>query len=184
MQICSSTMKNLKSIIQGCAIRDRTSQKLLYQMWYTFAMGICLRYAESAAEAVRNMNEGFFFIYDQISTDEHSDCFEVWLKKIFIGIFIEQSRRGIQMTTAFDHDLTVSASDSDLNNDLKYAQLITIMQQLPQEQRTFFNMYAIDGYTCKELSSIFRISEVHSKLIIAIARQKLYQSFSTRKPEI
>lgn len=168
-------MKNLKNLIQGCAIRDRTSQKLLYQMWYTFAMGICLRYAQSAAEAARNMNEGFFFIYDQISMYDHSDCFEVWFKKILIGIFIEQSRGGIKMATAFDHDLIIPASHPDPNNDLKYAQLITIMQQLPQEQRTFFNMYAIDGYTYKELSSIFRIKEAQSKMIIGIARQKLYQ---------
>ena len=168
-------MKNLKTLIQGCIIRDRTSQKLLYQMWYTFAMGICLRYAESSAEAIRNMNEGFFFIYDQISMYDHSDCFEVWLKKILIGIFIEQSRSKIKMSSVFDPDLIASTPHRNPNTDLKYTQLITVMQQLPQEQRTFFNMYAIDGYTYKELSSIFRINEAQSKLIITTARQKLYQ---------
>jgi RNA polymerase sigma factor (sigma-70 family) len=168
-------MKDLKDLIRGCMIRDRASQKMLYQMWYTFAMGICLRYAQSSEEAVNNMNEGFFFVYDQISAYDHSDCFELWLKEILIGIFIAQSRNGIMMTAAFDNDLISPVSSIPSSNNLQYNQLIMIMQQLPQELRTFFNMYAIDGYTYKELSSIFMISEAHSKLIIAKARQKLWQ---------
>lgn len=179
MQICNLVMKDLKSIIQGCAVRDRKSQKMLYQMWYKFAMGICLRYSGSSDEAIKNMNEGFFFIYNQIPVYDYSDGFELWLKRVLIRIFIKQSRSQITKIAALAADLTESVSPATSGNALKYHQLIMMMQQLPQELRTFFNMYAIDGYSYKELSSIFMINEAHSKLIIATARQKLCQITSS-----
>lgn len=168
-------MKDLKNLIQGCMIRDRTSQKMLYRLFYSFTMGICIRYSASRDEAVKHMNEGFYQVYDKIELYDYSDAFDQWLKAIFIGIFIEQSRGQIRTLAALEnHHISLSNSTIPANN-LKHHQLIMIIQKLSQELRTFYNLYVIDGYTYEQLSAIFLITHVHSKSILSVARAQLEQ---------
>ncbi len=49
----------IKEYIEGCRRNDRNSQKALYKHFYSFAMGICLRYANNRLDAAGILNDRF-----------------------------------------------------------------------------------------------------------------------------
>jgi RNA polymerase sigma-70 factor (ECF subfamily) len=84
---------NMLLLIQGCKRNDRESQRLLYQHYYGFAMGICLRYCRTSDEAKEVLNDGFMKVFQKIDQYNQDTSFHGWLKKILINTAIDQYRR-------------------------------------------------------------------------------------------
>ena len=174
--------KVLNDLLQGCLIKDRASQKLLYQNYYAFSMGICLRYSSGRDEAIQQLNDGFILIFEQLSLYEDTIPFDQWLKTILIGIFIGQSRKGLHQIDFSNTDPPKSTHHSIFSPPISYQDLLTILQRIPQTLRTFFNLHAIDSYTFEQLSNLFMISDEHSRAIVTEARIRLAQHLSKTAP--
>jgi len=58
-------------------------------------------------------------------------------------------------------------------DELAYEDLISIIQQLPAGYKIVFNMYAIEGYSHKEIAEEMGISESTSKSQLLRAREWL-----------
>ena len=56
------------------------------------------------------------------------------------------------------------------NQNIGYKELIKLVMQLPPGFRTVFNMYAIEGYSHKEISDMLGISETTSRTQLSRAR--------------
>ena len=64
-------------------------------------------------------------------------------------------------------------ADADVYADMNAAKLLELIQNLPPQYRLVFNMYAIDGYSHKEISQELGIAEGTSKSNLARARKIL-----------
>jgi len=166
--------EELNQLIRGCIKHDRNSQKLLYKVFYGFAMGICLRYAGNRDEAAEVMNQGFLKVFNRIESYDASRPFKAWLGKIMVNVSIDHYRANLKMAYTEDLDKAEHISNGDLaDKNLNYNDLLAMVQQLPQAYRTVFNLFAIEGFSHEEIASMLKIGVGTSKSNLHKARQKL-----------
>jgi RNA polymerase sigma factor (sigma-70 family) len=169
--------EELHQLIKGCMKQDRKSQKVLYKAFYGFSMAICLRYAGDRDEAATVVNQGFFKVFTRIDTYDISRPFKAWLGRIMTNVSIDYYRANLKMAYAEDLEQAEHLQDTSVpaDHNLNYADLLTMVQRLPQGYRTVFNLYAIDGYTHEQIADMLNINVGTSKSNLFKARQKLRQ---------
>ncbi|TWI98709.1 RNA polymerase sigma-70 factor (ECF subfamily) [Mucilaginibacter frigoritolerans] len=168
--------EELHQLIRGCIKQDRKCQKMLYKAFYGFAMGICLRYANSRDEAAEVMNQGFFKVFTHIGSFDTTRPFKAWLGKIMMNVSIDFYRANLKMAYTDDLETAEHISDNELaDRNLNYNDLLAMVQQLPQAYRTVFNLFAIEGYSHEEIGEMLNINAGTSKSNLHKARQKLKQ---------
>ncbi|NII84768.1 RNA polymerase sigma-70 factor (ECF subfamily) [Pedobacter sp. SG908] len=166
----------IQKYIQGCIRNERDSQKALYQHFYSFAMGICLRYANDRLDAAGILNDGFFKAFKNINKYEPTKAFLPWLGRIITNTAIDYYRANLKFTDQVDIlDHENIAQVSSVYDKLAYHDLLALVQKLSAGYRTVFNLFAIDGYTHEEIAEMLGISVGTSKSNLFKARQKLQE---------
>lgn len=166
----------IKKLIQGCIRSERDSQKALYKHFYSFAMAICLRYANNRLDAAGILNDGFFKAFTHISKYEADKAFMPWLGRIITNTAIDYYRTNLKFTDHLDiSEHENIAQVSSVYDQLNYNDLLALVQKLSPAYRTVFNLYAIDGYTHEEIGEMLNISIGTSKSNLFKARQKLQE---------
>ncbi len=168
--------EDLHQLIRGCIKQDRKCQKMLYKAFYGFSMSICLRYAGNRDDATEVMNQGFFKVFTHIDSYDIERPFKAWLGKIMMNVSIDFYRANLKMAYTEDLDKAEHITDGEIaDRNLNYDDLLKMVQQLPHSYRTVFNLFAIDGYSHEEISTILNINIGTSKSNLHKARQKLKQ---------
>ncbi|QNR87235.1 sigma-70 family RNA polymerase sigma factor [Pedobacter riviphilus] len=166
----------IQKYIQGCIRNERDSQKALYQHFYSFAMGICLRYANDRLDAAGILNDGFFKAFKNINKYEPTKAFLPWLGRIITNTAIDYYRANLKFADHVDIlDHENIAQVSSVYDKLAYHDLLALVQRLSAGYRTVFNLFAIDGYTHEEIAEMLGISVGTSKSNLFKARQKLQE---------
>ncbi|SMO56137.1 RNA polymerase sigma factor [Solitalea koreensis] len=168
------TEEDLLQLINGCIKQDRQSQKMLYKVFYGFAMSICLRYASNQYEASEIINEGFFKLFTNMNKYDPERPFKAWLSKIMHNVSIDYYRSNFKTSIMDDLERAeFVTNEASIESKLAYEDLLALIQQLPPAYRTVFNLFAIDGYSHDEIANMLNISSGTSKSNLFKARQKL-----------
>jgi len=168
--------EDLHHLISGCVKQDRKAQKMLYKAFYGFSMGICLRYTGNRDEAAEVMNQGFFKVFTRIDSFDREKPFKAWLGKIMVNTSIDFYRANLKMAYTDDLEKAEHVSDGILaDRNLRYDDLLAMVQKLPNAYRTVFNLFAIEGYSHEEIADMLHINTGTSKSNLHKARQKLKQ---------
>lgn len=170
------TEESLQRLIEGCVQQERSSQKALYELFYGFAMAICLRYAGNRYEAAEIMNDGFFKVFTNLQTYDPTRPFKPWIGRIMTNTAIDYYRANYKTNQFEELDETGSVSDrNSVLEKMAYKDLLALIQQLTPAYRTVFNLYAVDGFAHKEIAQMLDISIGTSKSNLHKARQKLQE---------
>jgi RNA polymerase sigma factor (sigma-70 family) len=182
-------------LVEGCLRNDRRSQGQLYARFRGFAMGICLRYATDRDNAMENMNRGFQNVFLNLKKCRTERQFKAWIGRIMINISIDDLRRrghrnlqnrqnriaGIEQNQVDGIEQAELPGHSDTLPGLDYKDILALVQRLPQVLRKVFVLWAIEGYTHKEISIILGKSEGTCKYHLFAARG-LLRKMILRKP--
>ncbi|MDA9555657.1 RNA polymerase sigma factor [Pelobium sp.] len=169
-------MDNLKEqvIIANCRKKQRAAQKELYQLYYGYAMKICLRYANDYEEALELVNDGFMKVFTKLDLYEPSRSFKSWLSTIMIHTAIDHYRKKIKQQRMEELENAHQLEERDhILAGLHYQDLVKLVQKLSIAYRTVFNLFVIDGFSHQEISQKLSISEGTSKSNLFKARQQL-----------
>lgn len=184
---------SLDSILEACTEGDARAQKALIGMFYGYAKSISLRYAGSEEDAEEIVNDGFLKVFKNLHRYEPVQPFKAWLRTIFTNTSIDYYRKNLK------YSMHVHDDDFDLNDENEYIlshisakEILGMIQKLPDSYRIAFTMYAVDGYSHKEIADMLGIREGTSKSNVRDARKKLqammkqlypeaYQSFENKK---
>jgi len=167
-------LENLDQLINDCKAGKRSAQSKLYELFAPKLFGVCLRYARDETEAEDTLHEGFITIYKKIDQYAFKGSFEGWMKKIMVNISLEKCRTRFRMTTVEDISIyEYNSVNEDVYAEMNAAQLLEMVRSLSPRYRMVFNLYAIDGYTHKEIAEIMGIDEGTSKSNLSRARKIL-----------
>lgn len=178
-------------IIQGCLQNDRKCQRQLYEFCVPIMLRVCKRYTINEDEAVESMNASFLKILKNLSGLKEITTLPAWVKQITVNTSIDfyRSKKKYNERNRFtidnefstvgnnhsNHDFTESKMDS--------AEIFKMIQQLPDTTREVLNLFAIDGYSHKEVAEMLQISEENSRWHLHKARklmtEKLEQNHYT-----
>jgi RNA polymerase sigma factor (sigma-70 family) len=165
-----------KALADGCARGDRAFQKALYGRFSRKLMAMCLRYAKSTAEAEDILQEGFIKAFEHIKNFRHESKLETWLTRIMINTALNHQRKKLYLFPMFDvEDLPLREEEKVSLAQFHLDELMVFVQSLPDGCRVVFNLFAIEGYSHKEIADMLKISEGTSKSQFSRARQLLQQ---------
>jgi RNA polymerase sigma factor (sigma-70 family) len=168
-----------KELIQGCIDGDEAKEKALFKQYYGPMMQICRRYASNSDEAKDILQEGFIKIFQNLSKFNGQSSLKTWMSRIMINLAIDAfyKEKKQQMET-LDESTSVSEELNEIENPLMLLdpeKVLNLLQKLPQGYRTILNLYAIEGYSHKEIALSLGISEGTSKSQLSKARALLLQ---------
>lgn len=173
-------MRISQQLIQDCKNGDRRAQFQLYKSCFNVLMGVCMRYKKDEDEAASVLNMGFLKILNNIDKYRPEVPFEAWIRRIMINTVIDEFRKNrkvrelIEHTDFSDHqaiNLEVDYNAADQMFDAEH--LEAFIKKLPPVTQKVFNLYAVDGYTHKEVGEFLGISDGTSKWHLSSARKKL-----------
>lgn len=170
-------MKDIKTLVKNCIAGKRKSQKALYEQFAPKMLGVCIRYARDKVEAEDFLQEGFVKIFEHLHNLQSPEQLEAWMRKIMINTALEHLRKqkphlGKEVEISDDWDFGIEES---VTSEMSREELLELIQDLPPGFRFIFNMYAIEGYSHKEIGEMMNISEGTSKSQYARAKKLLQE---------
>lgn len=166
-------MSEIKKIIKGCLDGNRREQELLYRRHAAKLYAVCLQYSGNDEEARDILQEGFIKIFENLVHYKHEGSFEGWMRRITVNTALEKFRSRHNLYRVDDIDQIPEPDAEPDNQDyagLEANDLLGIIRELPPKYRMVFNLYAIEGYSHKEISKMANISEGTSKSNLSRAR--------------
>jgi RNA polymerase sigma factor (sigma-70 family) len=168
-------------IIEGCRQGKREYQEILYRRYARKMYGICLSYAGSRPPAQDMLQEAFIKVFRNIDHFKGQGSFEGWIRKIVVNTSIDMLRQTgkEQFIDEEISDLQVSTGNDALP-ELHLKDLMEFIARLPEGARMVFNLFAVEGYTHKEIAQELNISEGTSKSQFNRARHLLKEWLGER----
>lgn len=151
-------------LIESCIKGERKSQKQLYELYSPKMFALCLRYAKHQMDAEDILQEGFVKLFNNLDRFRGDGSFDGWVRRIFVNTAIEHIRRK-NLNTTQDDGLEHTVADRQYSAlDRMYEKdLIRSSKILSEGYRTVFNLYAVEGYSHKEIAQQLGITESTSK---------------------
>ena len=167
------TLSDTDVIISGCLKGNKRDQELLYRRYASKLYAVCLQYSRDNDEAKDVLQEGFIKIFENLHTYKTEGAIEHWMRKIVVNVALEKYRSKNILHKVEDIDkLTETGLEpySGDYSDLDAEILTKIIRDLSPQYRVVFNLYAIEGYSHKEISKMIKITEGASKSNLSRAR--------------
>ncbi len=164
-----------EELVERCIKNDPIAQKLLYDTFSRKMMGVCLRYADNNDDAQDFLQDGFIKVFEKIDTYRGSGSFEGWIRKIMVNNILNTFRKTkkLKQNVNLDDVSYMLAEKTGTLDNISAKDILGIIQRLPTGFRTVFNLYAIEGYSHKEIAEELNISESTSKSQYSRARAHL-----------
>ncbi|HZL76232.1 MAG TPA: RNA polymerase sigma factor, partial [Bacteroidales bacterium] len=163
----------IKNIINGCLKGDRRDQELLYRRYAARLYAVCLQYSGNDEEARDILQEGFIKIFENLVHYKYEGSFDGWVRRIMVNTALEKYRSKHNLYRVDDIDQIPEPNAEPGNEDyagLEARDLMEIIRELPPRYRIVFNLFAIEGYSHKEIGDMMSISEGTSKSNLSRAR--------------
>ena len=92
-----------------------------------------------------------------------------------------RKKDALKMSEEIDQVRGMKTDIPSQGEDIGYKELMTLVMSLPPGFRTVFNMYAIEGYTHKEIADALGITETTSRTQLSRARIWLQNKIKERE---
>ena len=132
---------------------------------------LCLYYSKNRSEAEDILHDGFIKVFQNISQLRDYSLVDFWIRKVFVNCALARYRK--QNLLHFELNLPepiVSLHYDDVIDQMSAHEISSLIQTLSPQYRIVFNLYAIEGYSHKEIAEMLQISESTSKSNLSRAR--------------
>lgn len=173
-------------IIKGCLKQDRKAQKRVYETFYPVMLAIVRRYIRDEEEVLDVVNQGFIKIFKKIDQYHFENSFEGWCKRIVINTSLDHIRSNKRYRDMFSFDAIMPSYQvyNDGVNTLSVNELMKLIETISPISKLVFNMFAIDGYSHKEIAEQLNISVGTSKWHLSSARKQIQAKLKLAYPEV
>ena len=125
-------------------------------------------------EAEDVLQDSFIKVFDKIKTFKKQGSFEGWIRKIVVFTALKSRDKRISKFEPGDLAQTEERSvDPKAISNIATKDLLKVLNELPEGYRQVFNLYAIEGYSHKEIGEMMNISEVTSRSQYSRSKQYL-----------
>ncbi len=164
-------------IVKKIQDHDRKVILVLYQHTFNVLMGAAVRYKNNREDQMSIVNTAFMKIVTGIHQYKVGTAYFSWAKQIVNNTIIDDFRAAKNYKQLFDVDAQVATFEeseySAMDYDIEAEALQTMLNSLPPATKIVFNLYAIEGYSTKEISEQLEIGYETVKWHIKEARKRL-----------
>ena len=175
----------IDDIIRACQKDDKLARENLYLRYHRKMFAVCMYYSSGRAEAEDHLQDGFYHLFRKIKKYSFQGSFEGWMRRLFVNLILQKYRQKKPLYNLTDCDFQdESTSYEHILEEITAADLMDLIQELSPQYRVVFNLYAIEGYTHKEIAERLEISVGTSKSNLSRARGILQNKIKTKFPEM
>jgi RNA polymerase sigma factor (sigma-70 family) len=155
----------VEALIIGCLHNDPTAQRELYNRYSPKMLSVCYRFAQSREDAEDMLQEGFIKVFSQIQTFQNKGAFEGWIRRIIVHTCINFLKKYKKFNENVDLSYAnyLQAKEETVPSVMQAKQVIECIRLLPIGYKTVLNLYAIEGYSHKEIAEMLDIEESTSR---------------------
>lgn len=166
---------NEETLLKECVSGNSEAQRELFNSYSPLLMGVAMRYIKDISGAEDVLQDGFIKIFKNIHKFKKEGSLEGWMSRIIVNTALDAIRKRKKEENNIELDNTnfEIVYKSDIEERLQADVLLEIVQKLPEGFRMVFNMYAIEGYSHKEIAEELGISESTSKSQYSRAKSAL-----------
>ena len=152
-------------LISGCLQNEPAAQRELYNRFSQKMLSVCYRFAQSREDAEDMLQEGFIKIFTQIHTFENKGPFEGWVRRIIVHTCINFLKKYKKFNENIDlaYAGNLHVKEETMPSLMQAKQVIECIRLLPIGYRTVLNLYAIEGYSHREIANMLDIEESTSR---------------------
>src|ERR1017187_5128128 len=172
-----------EAILQGCLKNHAAAQKELYNRYSPKMLAVCYRFAHNREDAEDMLQEGFIKIFSQIHTFQNKGAFEGWIRRITVHTCINHLKKNKRFNESVDiiFASSVQVREESVPSIVQAKQVVECIRMLPMGYRTVLNLYAIEGYSHKEIGEMLDIEESTSRSQYTRAKAILEQVLTDKK---
>lgn len=174
----------LELLIEKCKKNDTKAQSELYKLFSGKLFALCLKYSRNYVEAEDNLHDAFVTIFEKISQYKYKGSFEGWLKRIVVNTALQRYRGKSVFNIVNENNIEEDIIEIEDDNDVGIDFLLLSIQELPDRYRLVFNLYALDGYSHKEIAKMLDISTGTTKSNLSRARKILKNKIENYKANL
>lgn len=174
--------KELQDLIKGCRKNDRKAQERLFKMSYPLALTVCRRYTRDLEEAQSVVNEGMLKVFRELDQYSPELSFGGWVRRIMVNTSIDHFRRNkrhLDRYSELDYEVPLNHFEEDILDKISAEEILTLVRELPPAYQMVFSLYAVEGYTHREIAEKLGISEGTSKSNYSKARAKMQKAIAS-----
>jgi RNA polymerase sigma factor (sigma-70 family) len=154
-----------EQMLSGSVRNNAAAQEAFYDRFSPRMLGVCYRFAKSREDAEDMLQEGFIKIFTQLHQYRNEGALEGWIRRIIVHTCINILKKNKKFTDTVD---LVYANGFHTQEDLipsimQAKQIVECIRLLPMGYRTVLNLYAIEGYSHKEIGALLEIGESTSR---------------------
>lgn len=166
-----------ETLIGGCVKNDRKSQEQLYRMYADEMYNVCLAYEKDRDEVKDILQESFIKVFRNIEKYDKKGPLKAWVRRIVVNTAIDHFRRKKDVDAFVDVETIaeITPEQGNQHGGQGFKDILKMVMRLPEGARMVFNLFALEGYSHKEIAEIMSISEGTSKSQYSRARQLLQQ---------
>ena len=170
--------------IKQCTQGDKAAQFELVKRYSGMLMTVCRRYTKDKEIAKDLLQESLIQILTKIDHYKPTGSFEAWMRTVTVRCCLQFLK--LNANRVFSGSIEMDEKTETISpivfGQLEVEEIISLIQHLPEGFRTVFNLYTIEGYSHKEISSMLNITESGSRSQLSRARgilkNKIQQSNS------
>lgn len=154
-----------EQMLAGCLNNDAYAQEALYRRFSPRMLGVCYRFSKSKEDAEDMLQEGFIKVFGQMHQYRSEGALEGWIRRIIVHTCINILKKNKKFNESVDiiHAHTLHTKDEIIPSVIQAKQVVECIRQLPLGYRTVLNLYALDGFSHKEIGEMLEIGESTSR---------------------
>lgn len=154
-----------QTILVGCLNNDPSAQRELYNRYSPKMLSVCYRFGNNREDAEDMLQEGFIKIFTQIHTFQNKGAFEGWIRRIIVHTCINFLKKNKKFSNSIDLDQAdyLAIKEETMPSVMQARQIIECIRLLPVGYKAVLNLYAMEGYSHKEIADMLDIEESTSR---------------------
>ena len=170
-------------MLAGSIKNNASAQEAFYNKFSPKMLGVCYRFAKNREDAEDMLQEGFIKIFTQLHQYRSEGALEGWIRRIIVHTCINVLKKNKKFAESVDiiHANSIYVREDMIPSIMQAKQVVECIRMLPMGYRTVLNLYAIEGYSHKEIAVMLEIEESTSRSQYTRAKAMLEEILIKKK---
>lgn len=155
---------DIKTLVERAKTKDSHALETLYNMYYPKMLGLCIKITKEDEDTAKDLvHDAFVLAFSSLHNLNTPQRFGEWLSTITRNVALKyiEKKGKISFVSITDEDETVAASGVSSDSTVDLQDILNLIDELPNGYGKVLRLYAIDGFSHKEIAEILGI-EPHS----------------------
>lgn len=172
-----------EQMLAGSVKNNSAAQEELYNRFSPRMLGVCYRFAKNREDAEDMLQEAFIKVFTQLHQYRSEGALEGWIRRIVVHTCINILKKNKKFADSVNiiYAKSIHIREEMIPSIMQAKQVVECIRLLPLGYRTVLNLYAIEGFSHKEIGHLLNIEESTSRSQYTRAKAMLEEVLIKKK---